>query len=250
MITLPSAVAPEQVICSVVIPGDPTTKARPRVVGRRAYTPTRTKRAEAAIGWQIKSDCPGLEPNATHDLGVLLRFFTKTRQRRDLDNLIKLVLDACTGIVWGDDLQVIELNGQVQRGDNDPRIELVVYTIGESRIRLCRTCGVPIERKPGRALNQKYCSKECYDKAQRRGQYVHCVVCQKRIYRQVEKLALYSNHYCSPGCKALAKNDERKCRHCGTIFRAYKSARQSFCCEECRRAFHDARKDMPWRESA
>jgi len=56
-------------------------------------------------------------------------FFTKTQQRRDIDNMTKLFFDACTGIVWGDDSQVHELICRVVRSDENPRTEVAIYRL-------------------------------------------------------------------------------------------------------------------------
>lgn len=238
-------IPPERVICQVTIPGEPRTKLRvARRADGRAYSPKPTTEKEAEIGWTIKAACPGIEPNATHDLGVRLRFATTTRQRRDLDNLVKLVLDACNRIVWADDLQIVELGAGVLRGDPEPRTELTVYTVGDSRAVTCGSCGVEfLPRQDGKARGKRFCSKTCYDEAQRLGAYVYCWSCQTRIYRQNEKLRAYDHHYCSDACKAAAKNEQKVCRHCRVPFSVYRSAARgrSFCSPACNVAFHRAR---------
>ena len=120
-----------EIVVRATFAGEPLSKGRPRVVRGNAYTPARTRQAEAAIRWQLRAVAPRL--NERDELGVRLRFFSGTRRRRDLDNLVKLVLDACNGVVWADDAQVVALDASVERGVSDPRTELEVYVIDRAR---------------------------------------------------------------------------------------------------------------------
>ena len=45
----------------------------------------------------------------TEELSLTIRFFFKTKRKRDLDNQNKLALDALNGIVYADDSQIAEL---------------------------------------------------------------------------------------------------------------------------------------------
>ncbi len=153
--------------------------------------------------------------------------------------MIKLVLDACTALIWGDDLQVIELISHVYRGDGDPRTNLVVYTIGNSYQKYCETCQAIIlspHRVLSKSLNMRFCSKECYDIAQRKGQYVHCATCTKRLYRQNGKLQ-QKRWFCSSACRSLAITMQRICRHCQQPFQK-PGDRSNLCSEACREAWH------------
>ena len=107
------------------IPGQPIGKGRPRFAKGRAYTPPATKKEEmkvAAIasGAMIEA---GLEPfTAPVSCVIVARYrippsWTKAKKiqaeqhsippgKPDLDNVIKLVLDACNGVIFEDDAQV------------------------------------------------------------------------------------------------------------------------------------------------
>lgn len=116
-------------VCETVIPGEPVAKQRPRVGrGGKTYTPRQTVEAEEAIRWHLRSK--GVVADADHLLGLHVRFFSSDRRRRDLDNLVKLLLDACNAFVWADDFQVTEIHAAVIRGAEDPRTELVVVREG------------------------------------------------------------------------------------------------------------------------
>jgi Holliday junction resolvase RusA-like endonuclease len=238
----------ERVVCSVVIPGDPTTKARARIVAGRAYTPARTKAAQDFIGWFVRATCPELQPNTTHQLGVRIRFFTATKQRRDLDNLVKLVFDACNGLIWDDDVQVVELFSRVIRGDTEPRTELLVYSIGESRYGYCLQCEKVLRSAAGAGLpTSKYCSKACYDEAQRRGRWVLCSGCGARIYRQQEKLEENKNFYCSRACRAAAIAGRWYCHGCRREFAPAESLApdRHYCTVVCYQEAKAARRRSP-----
>lgn len=107
------------------IPGQPIGKGRPRFAKGRAYTPPVTHRAERMVA-AIASDAmitAGLEPfTAPVSCVIIARYrippsWTKAKQAQaathaiapgkpDLDNVIKLVLDACNGVCFEDDAQV------------------------------------------------------------------------------------------------------------------------------------------------
>src|SRR6266851_1365794 len=170
---------PKDILCQLAIPGEPGTKGRPRFNGH-VYTPQETKDAEEYFAWIVRCSYPQLIPNRSHALGVCVAFFTKTRHRKDLDNLVKLIFDACNGVIWADDMQIIQLSSTVIRGDSMPRTELLVYTIGDGSNLDCEGCGIPLQKKGVFSTtnrSDRFCSKICYDEAQRKGAYIYCFTC-------------------------------------------------------------------------
>lgn len=101
------------------------SKQRPRQgKGGRFYTPAKTRAAEEELGMRLRE--AGARPIAG-ELRVTLAFRTATNHQRDIDNLAKLVLDACNGVAWGDDAQVSELHVFLERGRPDnPGFDLIV----------------------------------------------------------------------------------------------------------------------------
>jgi Holliday junction resolvase RusA-like endonuclease len=92
-----------------VVRGDPRSKGRPRFANGRAYTPKETTDAEKLIrdAWRET----GADP-FNYDVLVDVSFFLATRRRKDLDNLVKLVLDALNKEAFPDDSQVVEINAR------------------------------------------------------------------------------------------------------------------------------------------
>lgn len=88
------------------VPGEPISKARPRVTRNgNTYTPRSTRAAEA----QVRAAYLRLHGHASVAEAVVkvhLRFCRYERHARDADNLIKTVLDALNGVAYVDDSQV------------------------------------------------------------------------------------------------------------------------------------------------
>ena len=105
------------------VPGRPVGKERPRVYGNRAFTPTKTKDYEAAVGWAYKAaGGKMMEGGVKVTIEVVFappESLSKTRRekmlyeaclhRPDLDNVAKSVLDGLQGVAFKDDAQVVEL---------------------------------------------------------------------------------------------------------------------------------------------
>lgn len=116
-----------------VIPGRPVAKGRPRYdsTTRRTYTPAATEEAEATLAGYvvIGMQRAGLRVPFDEPLGVRLTFVMPTRQRVDLDNLGKLVLDSLNDVLWADDslIEHLEMFRVVER--NAPgRTRIEVWT--------------------------------------------------------------------------------------------------------------------------
>lgn len=101
-------------VLTCVIPGRPIPKGRPRAVvrgGRIAvYTPPATRKAEAIVRDAVRRHLPeGWDVDVDGAWIVLCRFCLLPQHRADLDNLVKLVADALTGVVWANDDQIVAL---------------------------------------------------------------------------------------------------------------------------------------------
>lgn len=144
--TLPADAGPIR----FTVPGQPQGKGRPRVgtIGghARMFTPQKTLAYEGFIALQAQIAMAG------HDLvegPVLVRMFialqvpaswSQKKQRAaleglhfpttkpDVDNTVKAVFDGLNGVVWKDDVQVVDLVLS-KRYSSTPRVEVEVVPI-------------------------------------------------------------------------------------------------------------------------
>lgn len=73
------------------------------------------------MGWELRSQYRGIPLKGSICLQIEL--FWPTRRNHDLDN-IKSLLDACTGILWEDDGQVVDLHVHKEFSKENPRVEI------------------------------------------------------------------------------------------------------------------------------
>lgn len=104
---------------SFVVPGTPIPKARPRVYGKRTITDPRTVAYEAlvrmhALKARQLAKRSGIAWPLNAEYRVSIRFFVPDKRRRDVDNLLKSVLDACNAVLWDDDSQVSHIEAARQ----------------------------------------------------------------------------------------------------------------------------------------
>ena len=130
-------------VLSINIPVEPVPKSRPRVSKGRAYTPKRTKNAEAMIATYVRAKYKGKVHLGA--MGIKLVFVHKRPKNLkgtarklkatlpDGDNLLKLVLDSCQGIVYKNDGQfcVFHILDYYASKDESPHIEAIFSTICE-----------------------------------------------------------------------------------------------------------------------
>lgn len=134
----------------LVIPGEPKGKARPRVTQYGTYTPKATRDREAYIlaCWKAagakKLSYPdqGVELEVTACFPVRKSWSKATRQylsgryhtkRPDLDNVVKLVLDALNGGPFPDDGCVALIRAEKRWVDGPGRTEIVLRSLRRSR---------------------------------------------------------------------------------------------------------------------
>lgn len=235
--TWPTRAKKTAVVVAIVVPGDPLSKQRPRATltdhGMRVYTPRDTVQAEELIHSTIRIANRELLVDADQAYCVRLSFHTATMQRRDVDNMTKLVMDACTGVVWKDDSQVVEMHARVLRADPEPRTELLIASLGTGFIRVerpCLTCGRLIRRYPSGA-NIKYCSATCLGISRRTRPRPACIICGA----EARSPWWVKRPVCSDECYEKAHFLTADCPRCGKPFRMRRSWPRKFCSEECRR---------------
>ena len=94
---------------AIDIPGDPIPKARPRVYHGHGITPKRTLDAEKRVRDAFRARYPDSTPN-DGPVEISAVFYMPKRGRLDLDNLLKLVMDALNGLAYRDDAQVVRFH--------------------------------------------------------------------------------------------------------------------------------------------
>lgn len=106
-------------------------QSRPRFSKGRVFEPARMTEYKRKVQLAARVAMEGKQPLSAA-LSCRLRFFRKfkTTSRRfgDCDNLAKAVLDACNGIVFLDDAQIVSLTTEKIQSEK-PRVEMEVAQI-------------------------------------------------------------------------------------------------------------------------
>ena len=114
-----------------IVDGAAVPKQRPRISGRQAYTPKRTKDYEGRVLTAFRSSYSGFYPAFGKDVPVWVcihiiqtipKSWSKKKRARaeageiyplgrngDIDNIAKSILDALNGFAYEDDCQVTKL---------------------------------------------------------------------------------------------------------------------------------------------
>lgn len=212
-------IAPQESVQCVVHEGNPASKSRARVVNGHAFTPARTVAAQASLAQRLEGI--RFEGNVT----VACVFHRASRQRIDVDNLLKLVLDAGTQAkVWTDDCQVTALLGVIELDPEHPR---TVVAFGEHLSSMprgdnaripCRVCGKMFLAS---TENRAHCSAAC---RMTLAEPVPCASCGVPFKRKNAR-----SKYCSNPCRSMGKRTDRPCAECGK----QRARGDSTLCREC-----------------
>ena len=98
--------------------------------GYRAIT-REGKNFKKMVGWLAKQAMTksGFGKVEKNDVSITINFYFETR-RGDIDNCCKAVMDAMTGIIYGDDSQVMSLHLYKHKDKDSPRV--IVLIMGEN----------------------------------------------------------------------------------------------------------------------
>ena len=106
----------------------PVPKARAGRNHGRAYVDKRTLEYQRAVRLAATVHTPkGWSKEGA--MMVVIRSYTKTARRVDVDNLAKSVLDAMNGVAYGDDSQVVDLQATKAVDRARPRVEVEVRRV-------------------------------------------------------------------------------------------------------------------------
>lgn len=234
-------VDPESVIARFVVEGEPVSKARARFTKRGSkvvsYTPEKTKTGERRMALAYRQSSIQKAPSATETYGVSAIFFNGTRQRRDVDNMLKLILDGLNGVAWADDTQVLEVSGRKEYVARDQaRTEVLIYRLGPvSRLtKPCEECGEPFETWPSLESSTKFCSRACRTAFRNRRREVTCERCGVTFLAHGPARASAAR-FCSMECTSEARRVEMRCDHCGQLFTKQRChvRKSNYCSSPC-----------------
>lgn len=142
------------------IPGEPRGKSRPRVVRLKngvstSYTPDKTVAYEELARQRFRQQWPSEElpfPDKTPVCVMITACFSipksaskKARasmidgrisptKKPDVDNVVKIVLDALNGFAWHDDAQVVDLSVSKIYTDQEPFVRVELASLDEYRL--------------------------------------------------------------------------------------------------------------------
>ena len=116
-----------------IVEVEPLPQPRPRFSRYGGvYFPKAFQEYKATISKAAVLAMQGLEP-MTGELKAVLKFYRKykriSRRYGDCDNLSKAVLDACNGIVYADDSQIISVVSTKHTDKDNPHIEIEIEKI-------------------------------------------------------------------------------------------------------------------------
>ena len=230
-----------QIIATFTVKGEPASKARPRFDHRgsksHAYTPEKTKLAENRVCAAFLEAAHKKGTDTETAYGVLAHFYSGTHQRRDVDNMVKLILDGLNGVAFPDDSQVVEIVGRksfVAR--SDARTEVTVYKVGrvDRLTRACAFCGKDFTTYPSVADKKMYCSTKCREAHKIKRREVVCINCGKTFLAWGEVKAA-TRKYCSKECAKEHRSVTVACTICGAEFSRYAChvREHNYCSKEC-----------------
>ena len=227
------------------VPGEPVSKSRARFTKRGsktvAYTPQKTKEGEERVAWAYRAAGGRLNPDTETAYAVHATFFNGTMQRRDVDNMLKLILDGLNGIAYPDDTQVLEVWGRKSKvSKTEARTDVKLYSIGTigRPMKACIRCGEKFftyeswDKNPN---GKKYCSPDCAYAHRVEQKQRTCENCNKQFQAWGKERV---TRFCSKECRSEFGKVDIPCSICGTVFTQFKSwASTRTVCKsvECRR---------------
>lgn len=226
------------VVSKFTVKGEPVSKARPRIGKGGAYTPAKSVAAEQAMGWAFRAATKGHVDDGSTTYGVRVEFHCATNQRRDVDNMLKTVLDGLNGIAFKDDSQVVEVACRKFLPPTDtPRTEVMVYRVGDWPIttNVCSRCGDEFEVFESWSTTKKYCSPGCRNGHMIERQGRTCVQCGV-AFMDSHNRSDEPRQFCSMACKYESGRVRLNCDECKVEYSQRKSLKRAknHCSQECR----------------
>lgn len=236
------SVAAHLLVAEMVIKGEPVSKARARFTKYgskvQTYTPEKTRTAEDVLAVTYRKTARRPPAPAPTAFRVEMEFYNGTRQRRDVDNMVKLVLDGLNRVAWEDDNQVLQIEASkhyVTKAEAHTIIR--VYEIGSLNplTAKCLHCGSDFktyESWLNDPKGKKYCTIDCAYAARRAARERVCEQCGAPF---LATGPMRETKYCSRKCQSEAGRAVVECARCGasmTIQRCHVRP-SNYCSSEC-----------------
>jgi Holliday junction resolvase RusA-like endonuclease len=231
-----------EVVAQFRVDGEPVSKARARFTKQgsksQAYTPEKTHVAEQTMAWHFRAAARAHKPEGEAAYGVAARFCSGTRQRRDVDNMMKLLLDGLNGVAWADDNQVVEISARKELVDRaSAHTDVLVYKVGQVQRNLatCEYCANEYNTYESWAGQRRFCSAACFYAWSRERRERECEHCGTSFSPHAVEAP---PKYCSRTCANEARRATVACDHCGvTISKQRCFVRAlNYCSAQCREA--------------
>lgn len=239
--------------------GEPISKSRARFTKRGSkmvsYTPEKTLEGERKVAAAFREVAPEHEPMDMKFYGVQAVFHCQTRQRRDVDNMLKLILDGLNKVAYPDDNVVIEVFGRKQYvPKGEARTEVLIYELGDDDIntKACEYCGELFRVYHSTRDATRFCGTSCaYEERKARNKRT-CVNCGKDFQRKMNSNGTVPM-YCSMTCTSEHKTVPVLCGRCGASIRVPQSwagKETHYCSDDCRLNVPNCKHGHPWEENA
>ena len=232
---------PRVLVAEFEIPGEPISKSRARFTKKGsktvAYTPERTRQGEQQVLAAFLTVNRHKELDINKAFAVECEFHCGTRQRRDVDNMTKLVLDGLNGWAYPDDNQVLEIWATKEFVDKGQEKTIVrLYGIGDMNFDTiaCKNCGAHVRVYASTRGVTSYCSESCRREHATMLRIRRCAQCGKEF-------EAHSPHkeykFCSKECAYESKRTVTNCAICGALFSIQNChiRKRNYCSDGCKR---------------
>lgn len=138
-----------KLIAEFTVPGEPKSKARPRVVAGHAYTPHSTQVYENLVRVEYERQCFGIRfPQGAQIALQIKAYYTipksvskkkreemlahivRPTKKPDIDNIFKIIADSLNKIAYRDDAQIVD--GSVSKFyDEEPRVVVKIQNMSD-----------------------------------------------------------------------------------------------------------------------
>lgn len=232
----------QELIAEFTVAGEPISKARARFTKRGsktvAYTPQKTLDGEASVKAAFLSVTHKIGTDANDAYAVRAHFYNGTRQRRDVDNMVKLILDGLNKVAWVDDNQVLEIAARKSFVTKaEARTVVQVFRIGEMEFpsKPCLRCGTEFrtyESWDNDPNGKKYCSRECFYETVKDVNRRNCKHCGNEFQSRTGSKATM---YCSRECSSEGRRTVTTCAICKADFSIQDChvGDRNYCSDEC-----------------